>query len=107
MDDLAVRGGVAAATQRQALNAGVLLLREVMGTEVGDISDYERARASRHLPVVLSRKEVERLLAALPDRYLLMAKLQYGAGLWLRELTHLRVKDIDFERGQILVRSGK
>lgn len=98
---------VAASTQRQALNAGVFLLREVMAHDLGDFSDYMRARSSRHLPVVLSQSEVGRLFNCLPDRHRLMAKLQYGTGMRLRELIRLRVKDIDFDRLQIAVRDGK
>lgn len=107
LEFLAVEKNVAAGTQRQALNAIVFLLREVMGKELGDFSDYKRARVQRNLPVVLSRPEVERVLAGFPERYRKMAQLQYGAGLRVSELCRLRIKDLDFDRGQIIVRKGK
>ena len=36
-----------------------------------------------------------------------MAELMYGAGLRLMECLRLRVKDVDFSRGEVLVREGK
>jgi integron integrase len=57
--------------------------------------------------VVLSRSEVGALLVALDGTDWIMAMLLYGAGLRLRECLRLRVKDVDFERNEILVREGK
>jgi integron integrase len=104
---LAVRERVGASTQKQALNACVFFLREVMKLELGDFSDFIRGRARRSIPVVLSREELQRLFDALPARYRLMARLQYGTGLRLSELMRLRVKDVDIARRQIVVRAGK
>ncbi len=64
-------------------------------------------RESRRLPTVLTREETLRVIGFLPGTYQLMAKLLYGCGLRLRECLQLRVKDIDFERHQIVVRAGK
>ena len=107
LESLVVEGDITASTQRGALNAIVFLLREVMGKELGDFSDFRKAKVAKNLPVVLSRGETERLLAGFSERYRLMAQLQYGAGLRVRELCRLRVKDMDFDRGQITVRKGK
>ncbi len=107
LDKLAVEGEITASTQRGALNAIVFLLREVMDKELGDFSDYKRAKVSKNLPVVLSRGETDRLLAAFPERYRLMAHLQYGTGMRVKELCRLRIKDLDFDRGQITVRKAK
>jgi len=107
LDHLAVRGAVSASTQRQALNALVFLAREVLGRELGDFSDYTRARARVALPVVLTREELRHLLAQLDGRTRLMAQVMYGGGLRLLELIRLRVKDVDVERRQITVREGK
>ena len=59
------------------------------------------------MPVVLSQKEVTRLLELLPTKFRLMGRLQYGAGLRVNELLRLRVKDLDFDRGQLFIRGGK
>ena len=107
LTDLVVRRGVSVATQKQALNACVYLLRDVYGLALGDFSDFERARGKKHLPVVLSRNEVSKLFDCISVRYRTMARLQYATGLRRSELVRLRVKDLDLERGQIQVRGGK
>ena len=104
---LARERNVSAATQKQALNAIVFLYKQVMGVEVGDFSGFSPARMPRHLPVVLSADEVQRLLSHLTGQHWLIAALLYGAGLRLQEGLSLRVKDIDFGRRIITVRDGK
>jgi integron integrase len=73
----------------------------------GVFSDFVRAKRPIHIPEVLTRSEVERLLNALSGVNQLMAGLRYGAGLRLMECARLRVKDIDFEQQRITVRDGK
>ena len=104
---LAVQLKVSASTQNQALNALVFLYRHVLGRDFGMLEGVERAKRSVRVPVVLSKAEVQRLLAALPPKYRLFFQFLYGTGLRLMEALRLRVKDVDFERGQIIVRSGK
>jgi integron integrase len=104
---LAVDQKVAASTQNQALSALLFLYQEVLRQPLTAPIDAVRAKKSHYLPVVLSQTEVKRLLAHLPQPYLLMAQLLYGCGLRLMECVRLRVKDIDFEQHQIIVRSGK
>jgi integron integrase len=98
---------VGAATQKQALNALVFYLREVEGKEPGDFSDFARARRRVRMPVVLNRAECERLFEAMEGTPRLMAELMFGSGVRLTELLRLRVKDVDLERGQLIVRAGK
>jgi len=107
LSHLATVGGVAAATQNQALNALVFLYREVLHAPVGDLGEVDRARQVRRLPVVLTGEEVKRLLTAVAADYQLPVRLLYGTGMRLMECVRLRVKDVDFEQGQILVRAGK
>lgn len=107
LTDLAVRQRVGQNTQKQALNAVVYLLREALGVAPGDFSDFVRAEPKRRIPVVLSRDEVMRLMEALEGTGRLMALLGYGGGVRLMELLRLRVKDVDLERCQLIVRSGK
>jgi integron integrase len=66
-----------------------------------------RAKRPIRLPTVLSRKEVRRLEEHLSGTYSLMAGLLYGSGLRLMECVRLRVKDLDFDHHQIVVRNGK
>jgi integron integrase len=98
---------VAASTQRQALCALVFLYEQVLGEDVGELGEIPRPRRRKKLPVVLSEREVERVLAHLRGRYRLFVGLLYGSGLRLTEGLRLRIKDLDFELGQIVVREGK
>ncbi len=104
---LAVEEGVSAATQRQALNAGVFFLREVCKQELGDFSDFVAANPTKYYPVVYSRGEVAALLRRLEGKWSLMARLHYGCGLRISELCRLRVKDVDVERKKLFIRAGK
>ncbi|MBX3420472.1 MAG: integron integrase [Pirellulaceae bacterium] len=106
LSSLAVDRNVSASTQNQAFSALLFLFRVVLKRELGFL-DAVRAKNSDRLPVVLSRGEVQRLMEQLGGRDLLMAQLLYGAGLRLMECLRLRVKDIEFDTGQILVREGK
>lgn len=104
---LAVAGRVAAATQNQAKSAILFLYREVLEAELPWLDGVESAKAPRRLPVVLTRDEVGALLARLPCTYGLICRLLYGTGMRLMEGLRLRVKDVDFACGEILVRDGK
>lgn len=107
LSDLAVRGRVGASTQNQALAAILFLYRGVLGREIEGLDAAVRAPRSRVLPVVLSRDEVRSVLGRLPDVHRLVATLLYGGGLRLLEALRLRVKDVDFERRQLLIRQAK
>ncbi len=104
---LAVDLRVAASTQNQALSAVLFLYREVLELELPWLEDVVRAKKPIRVPVVLTRQEVARVLAALSGQNRLLAGLMYGAGLRIMETVRLRVKDLDFEYRQITVREGK
>jgi integron integrase len=107
LSHLATHQNVSASTQNQALNALVFLYRHVLGRDFGLLEGVTRAKRPMRVPVVLTKAEVQRLLAALPVKYQLFFQFVYGTGLRLMEALRLRVKDVDFERGQIIVRGGK
>ncbi|PKN55270.1 MAG: integron integrase [Deltaproteobacteria bacterium HGW-Deltaproteobacteria-14] len=104
---LAVEDGVAPSTQNQALSALLFLYRHVIEVEPGELGEVIRARGKRRLPVVMTRREVKLVLDVLPEDKRLVGSLLYGAGLRLMECLRLRVKDLDFERSQLVVRDGK
>lgn len=104
---LAVDRQVAASTQNQALAAILFLYRDVLDRDLPWLQDVTRVRRPPRLPVVLSPSEVQRLLAQLEGTHWLVASLMYGSGLRLMEALRLRVKDVDIERREIIVRSGK
>ncbi len=104
---LAVEQRVAASTQNQALSAVLFLYRHVLRQEVGAVELLPRARMPSKVPVVLTVAEVRQVLDALTGVPRIVAMLLYGAGVRLQECLELRVKDLDFERGEITVRRGK
>ncbi|HEV2209839.1 MAG TPA: integron integrase [Verrucomicrobiae bacterium] len=107
LTQLAVKGRVSASTQKQALNALVFLFREALGRDPGDLTGYEVSRRGARVPTVLTRLECQRLFEKLDGTPRLMAQLMYGSGLRLTELLRLRIKDLDLDRQQLFVRSGK
>ena len=107
LSSLASESNVSASTQNQALNALLFFFREVLGKELGMLEGVVRAKRPARLPVVLSADEVRRSLACMDGNTRLMAMLLYGAGLRLMECCQLRVKDIDFDQNEIVVRAGK
>lgn len=107
LEHLAVERQISASTQNQAFSALLFFFERVLERPLGDLRGTLRARRGTRLPVVLSREEITRLLAALSGTFGLMARLMYGTGLRLMECCRLRVKDLDFDRGQIVVREGK
>ena len=104
---LAVMRDVSASTQNQALAALLFLYKDVLKLELPRLQDVVRAKKPRHLPVVLTREEVEVLLAQMQGVQWLVANVLYGSGLRLLEALRLRVKDVDFTRREIVVRDGK
>jgi integron integrase len=98
---------VARSTQIQAMSALVLLYRDVLRRPLGDVRAVIRSTGPTHLPVVLTRDEVAKLLAELTGDAWLIALLLYGSGLRLTECLTLRVKDVDLATGEIRIRRGK
>lgn len=104
---LAHREQLSASSQTQALSALLFLYREVLGRDLNEIGTIIRAKQPTRLPVVLSHEEVRALLARLHGSPRLVCALLYGSGLRLLEALALRVKDLDLNRGEILVRRAK
>lgn len=108
LNNLAIARGVSPSTQSQALNALVFLYEQVLGKKLGTLTGLVQARKPRRMPVVLTREEVQRVLAVITDEpFALMAGLLYGTGMRLMECVRLRVMDVDFGYSQIVVRDGK
>ncbi|MCP5420141.1 MAG: integron integrase [Gammaproteobacteria bacterium] len=104
---LAVNGKVAASTQNQARSALLFLYKEVLGQELPWLENVAQAKRPQRLPVVLTHSEVKAILDRLRGIHWLLASLLYGTGMRLMEGLRLRVKDVDFERREVLVREGK
>lgn len=97
----------AASTQTQALAALLFLYREVLRRPLALAGALPRARTPTRIPTVLTRDEVDRVLAQLSGTYRLVGLMLYGSGMRLTECVTLRVKDLDLVRGEIRIRHGK
>jgi integron integrase len=107
LSHLATHKNVAASTQNIALSALLFLYRQVLKSELPDIDNIERARRPKRLPVVLTRDEVQKILAIADGVEGLFLHLLYGTGMRLTEGLRMRVKDMDFDRKEIIIRDGK
>lgn len=107
LSHLAIQRHVAASTQNQAMCALLFLARHTLHIDVEGLGDTARARASLRLPTVLSVAETRALLAAMRGTARLMAEVIYGGGLRVSECCELRIKDVDFDQGLLVVRGGK
>jgi len=104
---LATQRHVAASTQNQALSALLFLYKDVLGIDLPWLQGIARAKKSRHLPTVLTREEVRLVLEEMKGVHALMGRLQYGTGMRLMECLRLRVKDVELDRREVVVRQGK
>jgi site-specific recombinase XerD len=104
---LATEHRMSASTQNQALSALLFLYRVVLEQDLEPIDALPRGRTPDRVPVVLSTEEVRLVLQEMSGTSWLVASLLYGAGLRLQECLELRVKDLDFDHGEIVVRRGK
>jgi integrase len=99
--------GASVSTHKQALAALVFLYKQVLGVDLPWLQEIGRPRSPQRLPVVLSRAEVQLLLAATAGEHQLVFRLLYGTGMRKMECLRLRVKDLDFDRRLIVIREGK
>jgi integron integrase len=107
LSHLAIKDRVAASTQNQALCAILFLYKQVLDQDPGRLEGVVRAKKPTKLPVVFTVEEVQAILVRLQGTVWLMASLLYGSGLRLMECARLRVKDIDFQCRQLVVKDGK
>lgn len=107
LSDLAIRQGVSASTQNQALAAILFLYRHVLEKSLPDLTQVVRAKRPRRLPAVLTRAEVRAVIGRLGGTERLVVIFLYGSGLRLLECLRLRVKDVEFGSNRIVVRDAK
>ena len=104
---LAVERHVASSTQNQALSALLFLYREVLEIQWPWLDGIQRSKRPKRMPVVLTREEVTAVLDRLDGTTALILTPAYGTGMRIMEVVRLRVKDVEFARGEILIREGK
>ena len=104
---LAVDKNVSASSQNQSFNALLFLFNHILEKEFGKVEGVVRAKLKTHIPVVLSRKEVDRVIDQLDYPYDLVVKLLYGCGLRLFECMKLRVQDVNLDMKVLTIHDGK
>ena len=107
LTSLAVNNRVSASTQNQALAAVLFLYRDTLQVELPWLADVVRAKRPVHLPVVLTRSEVQSILARLDGTHWLAASMLYGSGARINECLQLRIKDVDLLRRELVIRDAK
>ncbi len=107
LSHLATDKQVAASTQNQAFNALLFLFRHILKADYNLYDTVTRARKTTHIPVVLSRKEVDQVVRKLSHPYNLAVQLLYGCGLRLFECLNLRVQCLNFDEAILTVHDGK
>lgn len=104
---LALEREVSASSQNQAFNALRFLFVHVLRRDIGALADIPKAKRGRLIPTVLSPEEVQSILVRLQEPYQLCGQLLYWCGLRLQEVIRLRVQDLDFGLGMVVVHQGK
>jgi len=107
LSHLAMKLNVAPSTQNQAFNAILFLYKHVLQKDMPEDIDAFRAKKPQRLPTVMTREETMRVIRVMTGTHQMMGKIMYGSGLRVLECVRLRVKDVDFEMNQIVVRDGK
>lgn len=98
---------VSPSTQNQALGAILFLYKQVLGMDTTRIEGFKRPARKRHIPVVLTRSELDQVLSKMWGLPLLVAQLLYGSGLRLSECLNIRIKDVDLEYSQLQLYNTK
>lgn len=104
---LATERNVSASSQNVAFNSLLFLFRHVLGKEFGKVDGVVRAKRKPYIPVVLSRKKVDKVIGCMKYPRSLVVKLLYGCGLRLFECVKLRVQDFNFDLGILTIHDGK
>jgi len=107
LSHLATELNVASSTQNQAFNAILFLYRNVLKIELNERIDALRAKKPRKIPTVLTKAETMEVINMMTGTHKLMLGLLYGGGLRLMECVRLRIKDVDFEKNEMIIRDAK
>ncbi len=105
---LAVKDKISPTTQNQAFSALLFLYREILGVDMSSWNIQAlRAQERKHIPVVLTKEEIKKILLYIPNEYSLITHLMYGCGLRMNEALNMRIKDIDFGFDKIYIWDSK
>jgi len=105
---LATKKRVSPTTQNQAFAAILFLYKEVLGIDMSEWNIQAlRAQERKHIPVVLTTEEVQKVLQNLNGIYKLIVTLMYGCGLRMSEVLNIRIKDLDFGFDKLYIWDSK
>lgn len=104
---LTVEQNIAASSQNQAFNALLFMFRNALGKEFGKVDGIVRAKRKPSIPVVLSREEIDRIIALLKHPNRLIISLMYGCGLRISECISLRVQNFNFDMKILTIHNSK
>jgi integron integrase len=103
---LAIDKGLVVNSQKTALNALVFLYKKFLKVELGELN-FSHSQRPKTLPTCFSHKEAISVIEQLKGVHKLAASLMYGSGLRVMEAVRLRIQDIDFANGCLVVRESK
>ena len=105
---LAIERKVSPTTQNQAFSALLFLYKEVLGIDMSSWNIQAlRAQERKHIPQVLTKEEVKKVIENLTGTYQLIVYLMYGCGLRMSEVLNIRIKDIDFGFDKVYIWDSK
>lgn len=103
---LAVHRNVSINTQKTALNALVFMYVKFLGVDIGELSFAPSSRP-KTIPTVFSHDEALSVINCLDGINKLAVSLMYGSGLRVKEVTRLRIQDVDIANNCLVVRESK
>ncbi len=106
LSHLAVKRNLSVNSQKTALNALVFMFKQFLKIEVGVLNFIPSSRP-KTIPTVFSHEEALAVINQLQGTFKLMASIMYGSGLRRSEVSRLRIQDVDFANGCIIVRESK
>lgn len=104
---LAVKEHISSSTQNQAFCSLLFLYRHVIKRDLKGLEDTVRAKQPKRIPVVMSHEEAMTIIQVMEGVPQLMTALLYGTGMRKTECLRLRIKYLDFNKKQIIIRQGK
>ncbi|HMG89599.1 MAG TPA: site-specific tyrosine recombinase/integron integrase [Chryseolinea sp.] len=102
-----VKSGKSLSYQNQAINAIKFYYEQVLDMPQR-FYEIERPRKEQKLPTVLSEEEIQRIISSTTNlKHKAILVTIYSCGLRLSELLNLKIKDVQSDRGLLLITGGK
>ncbi len=106
LSNLVLHENVSVNTQKTALNALAFLYNQFLLMPLEGV-EFKPSSRERRIPTVFSHQEAISVISQLSGQFRLITSLMYGSGLRVMESVRLRVQDVDFNNGCLIVREAK